>query len=78
MATFVPEGRIHWTRNPFDEPAEFVFVYYGANSLEASGLVDLTAEVPITNDPVSGTRRLQLDIDQAQVDAATKKVEDAE
>lgn len=62
-ATFVARGRIHWTRNPFDEPAEFVFAYYGAPSLDKSGLVDLTAEVPISNDPVSGMRVLELDLD---------------
>jgi quercetin dioxygenase-like cupin family protein len=57
-ATFVAKGRIHWSRNPFDEPAEFVFGYFGAPSLEKSGYVDLTNEVPIDNDPVSGVRIL--------------------
>lgn len=57
-ATFVPRGRVHWTRNPFDEPAEFVFVYYGAASLVASGLVDHTQDVPINNEPVAGSRVL--------------------
>ncbi|WP_426323214.1 cupin domain-containing protein [Microbacterium sp. E-13] len=54
MATFVPKRQIHWTRNPYDEPAEFVFAYYGAPSLEKSVYVDLTEEVPIENVEVSG------------------------
>lgn len=63
VATFVAQGRIHWTRNPFDEPAEFVFAYFGAPSLQASGLVDLVKEIPIANEPVNGVRTLDLDID---------------
>ena len=62
-ATFITGGRIHWSRNPFDEPAEFVFAYFGASSLEKSGMIDLTNEVPINNVPVSGQRTLVLDID---------------
>jgi oxalate decarboxylase/phosphoglucose isomerase-like protein (cupin superfamily) len=68
-ATFVSKGRIHWTRNPFDEPAEFVFAYYGASSLEKSGLVDLTKTVPIENKPVSGTVVLPGRIDPAPAEA---------
>lgn len=54
MATFVAQGQIHWTRNPYDEPAEFAFAYYGAPSLVKSDYVDLQAEVPIENVEVSG------------------------
>jgi oxalate decarboxylase/phosphoglucose isomerase-like protein (cupin superfamily) len=43
-AAFAPVGAIHWTRNPFDEPAEFVFAYYGASSIKESGYVDLRPE----------------------------------
>ncbi|CAN5612707.1 hypothetical protein BH10ACT7_BH10ACT7_27410 [soil metagenome] len=64
-ATFVKQGRIHWSRNPFDEPAEFVFAYYGAASLDKSGLTDFTDQIPINNDPVSGQRTLDLAIDPA-------------
>lgn len=53
-ATFVSKRQIHWTRNPYDEPCEFAFAYYGATSLEKSVYVDLTSEVPIENAPVSG------------------------
>jgi oxalate decarboxylase/phosphoglucose isomerase-like protein (cupin superfamily) len=54
MATYVPQRQIHWTRNPYDEPCEFVFAYYGAPSLEKSAYVDLTDVVPIENIEVSG------------------------
>lgn len=54
MVTYVEKGQIHWTRNPYDEPAEFVFAYYGAASLEKSVYVDLASEVPIDNVPVDG------------------------
>jgi quercetin dioxygenase-like cupin family protein len=70
VATFVAKGRIHWSRNPFDEPAEFVFAYYGASSLEKSGLIDLTNEVPIKNEPVDGQRVLPLELDPALVQHA--------
>ena len=40
-AAFAPQGAVHWTRNPFDEEAEFVFAYFGCNSIEDSGYVDL-------------------------------------
>jgi oxalate decarboxylase/phosphoglucose isomerase-like protein (cupin superfamily) len=54
VATFVPKGQIHWTRNPYDEPCEFVFAYYGAPSLQKSDYVDLKEEVPIENLEVDG------------------------
>ncbi|OJX63415.1 MAG: hypothetical protein BGO95_00700 [Micrococcales bacterium 73-13] len=54
MATFVEQRQIHWTRNPYDEPCEFVFSYYGAPSLWKSAYVDLTEEVPIANVEVDG------------------------
>ena len=38
---YAPQGSVHWTRNPFDEEAEFVFAYYGCNSVDDSGYVDL-------------------------------------
>ncbi len=41
QATFVRKGEVHWTRNPYDEPAEVVFAYYGCKSREDSGYVDL-------------------------------------
>jgi len=53
-ATFVAKNQVHWTRNPYDEPAEFVFAYYGTTSLEASGYADLTDAIPIENVEVSG------------------------
>jgi quercetin dioxygenase-like cupin family protein len=49
MATFVKKGQVHWTRNPYDEPAEFVFAYYGVSSLNNSGYVDMQKEIPIEN-----------------------------
>lgn len=54
MATHVAQGQIHWTRNPYDEPAEFAFAYYGAPSLEKSDYVDVADQVPIENVEVSG------------------------
>jgi quercetin dioxygenase-like cupin family protein len=67
-ATFVRQGRIHWTRNPYDEPAEFVFAYFGSPSLEKSGYVDLASEVPIKNDPVAGTITLPLRVPRQLAD----------
>ena len=49
MATFVKKGQVHWTRNPYDAPAEFVFAYYGISSLSDSGYVDLQNKIPIEN-----------------------------
>jgi oxalate decarboxylase/phosphoglucose isomerase-like protein (cupin superfamily) len=49
MATFVKKSQVHWTRNPYDEPCEFVFAYYGAPSLNDSGYVDLQKGIPIQN-----------------------------
>ena len=49
VATFAKKGQIHWTRNPFDEPAEFVFSYYGTANLHESGYVDNKADVPVPN-----------------------------
>ncbi|MGA2480722.1 MAG: cupin domain-containing protein [Spirochaetia bacterium] len=40
-ALWVKKGQTTWCRNPFDEPTEFIFVYYGVPSLEASGEVDM-------------------------------------
>ena len=40
-ALFVKKGQTTWCRNPFDEPVEFVFTYYGVSSLEKSGEVDM-------------------------------------
>ncbi len=40
-ALFVKKGQTTWCRNPFDEPVEFVFTYYGVPSLEKSGEVDM-------------------------------------
>ena len=34
---FAPIGEIHWLRNPFDEPVEFIWVYSGANMPLDSG-----------------------------------------
>lgn len=52
--TYVARGKTTWTRNPYDEPAEFVFAYYGAPSLEKSIYVDLAEVVKIDNVPVDG------------------------
>jgi oxalate decarboxylase/phosphoglucose isomerase-like protein (cupin superfamily) len=49
VATFAKKGQIHWTRNPFDEPCEFVFAYYGTASLHESGYVDHKEEIPVPN-----------------------------
>ena len=65
VATHVAQGQIHWTRNPYDEPAEFAFAYYGAPSLEKSDYVDLQAEVPIENVPVSGELKHEGRVDKA-------------
>lgn len=54
VATFVKKGQIHWTRNPYDEPCEFVYAYYGAPSLQKSVYVDLKEDVPVENKKVSG------------------------
>lgn len=43
-ATFVKKGQPHWTNNPFDEPAEFVFAYYGVPHIDDSGYEDLRTE----------------------------------
>ena len=40
-ALFVKKGQTTWCRNPFDEPTEFVFAYFGVPSLEASEEVDM-------------------------------------
>ena len=48
-ATFAKKGQIHWTRNPFDEPAEFAFSYYGTASLHESGYVDHKPDIPVPN-----------------------------
>ena len=40
-AAYARKGQPHWTRNPFNEPAEFVFAYFGCSSLAKSGYVDL-------------------------------------
>ena len=34
---FSPIGRIHWLRNPFDEPVEFIWVYSGVSMHMESG-----------------------------------------
>ena len=34
----------HWVRNPFKEPVEFVFGYFGANGVETSGYKDWDPE----------------------------------
>ena len=41
---FAQPGQIHWVVNPFDEPAEFVFAYFGCNSVNNSGYVDVRPE----------------------------------
>ncbi|MCL5961531.1 MAG: cupin domain-containing protein [Chloroflexi bacterium] len=41
QACFAKRGQIHWTANPFDEPVEVVFGYFGCSSLAKSGYVDL-------------------------------------
>jgi len=43
-AIFVHKGQPHWTRNPFNEPAEFVFAYYGVPHIDDSGYVDLRTD----------------------------------
>jgi oxalate decarboxylase/phosphoglucose isomerase-like protein (cupin superfamily) len=43
-ATFVKKNQPHWTKNPFDEPAEFVFAYYGVPHIDDSGYVDLRTD----------------------------------
>jgi mannose-6-phosphate isomerase-like protein (cupin superfamily) len=40
-ALFVKKGQTTWCRNPFNEPTEFIFAYFGVSSLEASGEVDM-------------------------------------
>ena len=40
-AAFIPKNVICWCRNPFDEEVEFIFAYFGCNSLEASGHIEL-------------------------------------
>ena len=32
-----PIGEVHWLRNPFDEPVEFIWIYSGANMALDSG-----------------------------------------
>lgn len=49
VATFAKKGQIHWTRNPYDEPCEFVFSYYGTPNLFDSGYVDHKEEIPVEN-----------------------------
>jgi len=39
-AIWASRGQVHWHKNPFDEPCEFVGVYCGCSSLEKSGYVD--------------------------------------
>ena len=34
---FSPIGEVHWLRNPFDEPVEFIWIYSGANMALESG-----------------------------------------
>jgi mannose-6-phosphate isomerase-like protein (cupin superfamily) len=73
MATFVRQGRIHWTRNPYPEPAEFAFAYYGAASLEKSGYQDLEKDVPVENQVVSGTITLPLKVPRALADLSSAR-----
>jgi oxalate decarboxylase/phosphoglucose isomerase-like protein (cupin superfamily) len=40
-ASYVKKGQTTWCRNPFDEPVEFIFAYFGCSSLEKSGMVDM-------------------------------------
>ena len=47
--TFARKGEPHWTRNPYDEPCEFVFSYFGTNSLKNSGYKDLKDNYPVPN-----------------------------
>ena len=47
--TFAKKGEPHWTRNPYDEPAEFIFSYYGTSSLKNSGYVDVKDKYPVPN-----------------------------
>lgn len=63
VATFVKQGQIHWTRNPYDEPCEFVYAYYGAPSLSKSEYVDLKDDVPVENKKVSGVEQLPITVD---------------
>jgi len=42
-AIWASRGQVHWHRNPFDEPCEFIGVYAGVSSLDKSGYVDLRA-----------------------------------
>ncbi|MGA2480723.1 MAG: cupin domain-containing protein [Spirochaetia bacterium] len=48
-ATLAKKGQIHWTRNHFEELAEFVFSYYGTARLNESGYVDEKPNVPVPN-----------------------------
>ena len=34
---FSPIGEVHWLRNPFNEPVEFIWIYSGANIALESG-----------------------------------------
>ena len=43
-ACFVKKGQPHWTRNPYNEAAEFVFAYYGVPHIDDSGYVDLRTD----------------------------------
>jgi quercetin dioxygenase-like cupin family protein len=41
-AAFAPINVVHWVHNDTDEPAEFVFAYFGCSDLNGSGYVDVT------------------------------------
>ncbi len=43
-AIWASRGQVHWHRNPFDEPCEFIGVYSGVASIEKSGYVDLRTD----------------------------------
>lgn len=47
--TFAKKNEVHWTRNPYDESAEFVFSYYGCNNLKDSGYIDNKDDYDVPN-----------------------------
>jgi len=42
--TFARKGEPRWTRNPYDEPCEFVFSYYSATNEEKSGYIEINKD----------------------------------
>lgn len=40
-AAFVKKNQVMWCRNPFNEPCEFIFSYYGCTTEEKSGYIEI-------------------------------------